>query len=55
MLEIFPVIFDIDAFRFVDLAATEEDEMWSLLDELRDYKNLIFFKSINPELLEKYK
>ncbi len=53
--EIFPVIFDIDAFRFVDLAATEEDEMWSLLDELRDYKNLIFFKSINPELLEKYK
>lgn len=53
--ETYPMMFDIDAFRYVDLAATEEDEIWSLLDELRDYKNLIFFKSITPELLEKYK
>jgi uncharacterized protein (TIGR04255 family) len=51
--EIVPVIFDIDVFREVDVSPTA-DAIWTILDELRAYKNLIFFKTLTPSLLEKY-
>jgi uncharacterized protein (TIGR04255 family) len=48
------MLFDIDAFRLVDISAVDEESIWSFLDELRAYKNLIFFNSITPSQLEKY-
>jgi uncharacterized protein (TIGR04255 family) len=48
------MLFDIDAFRQVDIPADEETAIWSLLEELRAYKNLIFFNTITPVQLEKY-
>lgn len=53
--EIPAMLFDIDAFRFTDIPATDESAMWSILEELRAYKNLIFFNSIPPTQLEKYR
>ena len=53
--DIYPIVLDIDAFRYVNLEGTNEEEIWSYLDELRQYKNLIFFKTLTPKFLEKYR
>jgi uncharacterized protein (TIGR04255 family) len=50
-----PMLFDIDVFRFTDIAATDASSIWSTLEELRAYKNMIFFNSIAPSQLEKYR
>ena len=42
-------VFDIDAFRFGDF---KEADIWNLFDELRDFKNEIFFKSLTPATLK---
>jgi uncharacterized protein (TIGR04255 family) len=52
--ETVPMLFDIDAFRLVDIPVADEETIWSFLDELRAYKNLIFFNSLTPAQLEKY-
>jgi len=50
----YPIVLDIDVFRFVQLAA-DDAEIWSIMEELRNYKNLIFFGSLNPTFLETFK
>lgn len=52
--QVLPLIFDIDVFREAAFDVNG-DEMWKALEELRNYKNEIFFNSITPrtrELLE---
>lgn len=53
--EIPTMLFDIDVFRFMELEATDESRVWSVLEELRAYKNVIFFNSVSPKQLEKYR
>ena len=50
----FPILFDIDVFRVVELRP-DTDEIWSQLQELRVYKNRIFFNSLTPKMLEGYR
>jgi uncharacterized protein (TIGR04255 family) len=50
----YPIIFDIDVFRVVELAP-DAAEIWSIMEELRNYKNLIFFGSLTPKFLETFK
>ncbi len=53
--EVPEMLFDIDAFRFTNIPMSEESTIWSILEELRVYKNVIFFNSLTPTQLEKYK
>lgn len=48
------MLFDIDVFRFTDVPASEFGGIWPILEELRAYKNMIFFNSITPTQMEKY-
>ncbi len=48
------MLFDIDVFRFTNILAGDFEEIWPLLEELRAYKNMIFFNSITPKQMEKY-
>ncbi|HTA41392.1 MAG TPA: TIGR04255 family protein [Bryobacteraceae bacterium] len=50
----FDMLFDIDVFRFTDIRASDFEEIWPTLEELRAYKNVIFFNSITPKQMEKY-
>ena len=50
----FPLIFDIDVFRDVDMS-TGDAALWSIIRDLRLYKNTIFFNSLTPTALEMYK
>jgi uncharacterized protein (TIGR04255 family) len=50
----YPFLFDIDVFRDVELAP-DAPEMWSIMEELRSLKNLIFFGSLTPTFLETFK
>jgi uncharacterized protein (TIGR04255 family) len=50
----YPIIFDIDVFRTVELTP-DDPELWSIMEQLRTYKNLIFFGSLNPTFLETFK
>jgi uncharacterized protein (TIGR04255 family) len=50
-----PTVLDIDAYKDnLDLAPTGED-VWRVLDELRTFKNRIFFSSLTEPVLESYK
>jgi uncharacterized protein (TIGR04255 family) len=44
-----PVILDIDAFRTVNFPISEDVQAWSILEELRNLKNDVFFSSITPK------
>ena len=44
-----PVIFDIDAFRVVELRPPDYEQVWSILEQLRNLKNDVFFSSITPK------
>lgn len=48
------ILFDIDVFRFPDLGPGEFGTIWTVLEELRAYKNVIFFNSITSKQMEKY-
>lgn len=48
---ILPFIFDIDVFKEERFPA-ESDEVWQIFEELRDFKNQIFFQSITPRAEE---
>jgi uncharacterized protein (TIGR04255 family) len=47
------VVLDIDVFR--EKVFTDAQEAWSVLDRLRDFKNLIFFDSITEKAAKLYK
>jgi uncharacterized protein (TIGR04255 family) len=49
-----PVILDIDAFAVKELDPQGE-ELWNILEELRDLKNRCFFGSLTDRALELYK
>ncbi len=51
---ILPIILDIDTFQESVLAA-EGAELWAKLEELRNFKNMIFFKSITEKTEELFK
>lgn len=46
--EILPIILDIDVFRQKSEGISEEDA-WKTFEQLRHFKNKIFFKSITPK------
>lgn len=46
-----PVLIDIDVYRGVEFAP-DTDEIWRLLDKMRDLKNRAFFGSLTPKALE---
>ena len=52
--KVLPLIFDIDAFKEVDLAA-EAQEIWTLVDQLRSLKNEVFFKSLTEKAKELFR
>ena len=47
----YPVILDIDAFREVVLDPADT-QLWTILEELRRFKNTIFFKTLTKLALE---
>lgn len=49
-----PIILDIDAIHHKP-DGLSEDEAWTTIENLRHFKNDIFFNSITPELKELYK
>ncbi len=49
-----PLIFDIDVFREVSFADNKA-EIWSIFDQLRQFKNDIFFNSITEKTGELFK
>lgn len=44
------LIFDIDAFQVLENVGPDFD-LWSVVADLREYKNKIFFGSVTPKLL----
>jgi uncharacterized protein (TIGR04255 family) len=48
-----PVILDIDVIK--EKAFGDESEAWSTIDQLRGFKNMIFFDSITERVVELYK
>ncbi len=52
--DVFPLIFDIDVFRDVDMDI-DDPALWRIIQSLRAYKNAIFFKSLTPATLEMFK
>ena len=52
--DVLPYIFDIDAFIVANYEPSS-DEIWSDLDRLRDFKNLIFFKSMTDKAKELFR
>ena len=48
------MLFDIDVFRFTEIPANNFEAIWRILEELRAYKNVIFFNSVTPKQMEKY-
>jgi uncharacterized protein (TIGR04255 family) len=49
-----PIILDIDIFK-INPKGFDEEEVWELLDKIRDFKNKIFYNSIKEEFLERFK
>lgn len=49
-----PVIFDIEASRSVEFDPTDAG-IWNVLDELRHFKNRIFFNSLTAKAIERYR
>lgn len=49
------MLFDIDVFRFTDIPVGDTAAIWSTMEELRAYKNVIFFNSVTSEQMEKYR
>lgn len=52
--EQYPVILDIDAFRHVSLQVDDES-IWGILQELRNFKNQVFFGSLTNSAIEGFK
>ena len=52
---ILPLILDIDVFVEGKSFAADGDEVWEQLDQLRDFKNRIFFGSLTPKALELFR
>ncbi|MBL7049251.1 MAG: TIGR04255 family protein [Nitrospira sp.] len=53
-LDAAPIILDIDAFKLKP-NGMEEKDAWEAIDQLRHFKNRIFFNSITDRLKEEYK
>jgi len=51
--EVVPIILDIDVFR-LRLEGIKEDDIWNALENLRIFKNRIFFASITKKLTEMF-
>ena len=50
-----PVIIDIDVFTVPSSANRSTEKIWSIINGLRKFKNLVFFNSITPESVELFK
>jgi uncharacterized protein (TIGR04255 family) len=48
-----PVILDVDAFRVAEFQIPGQG-MWNCLQELRNFKNLVFFESLTEKAIELY-
>lgn len=52
--KLLPIIFDIDVFRNIKLDP-QGDQIWEILEELREFKNDIFFNSITDKAKELFR
>ena len=52
--KILPLIFDIDVFREAVLNSND-DELWGIMEQLCNFKNTIFFKSITEKTKELFR
>jgi uncharacterized protein (TIGR04255 family) len=43
------ILIDIDAFQNVELGSEESEKVWTKFEELRDFKNRVFFEHITEE------
>ena len=50
---ILPIILDTDVFRS-NCGEFSTREAWDLLDNLRDYKNIVFFNMVTDKALEMF-
>lgn len=48
-------IIDIDAYRQFDSIDPEDDKIWSILEEIREVKNRVFFASLTEKMVNKLK
>ena len=46
---VFPLIFDIDVFREVNLKLSEVDKLWGIINSLREYKNCVFESTLTEK------
>lgn len=51
---IFPLIFDIDVFRLVNITP-EDSDLWKIFESLREYKNQLFMSSFTEKTKELFK
>jgi uncharacterized protein (TIGR04255 family) len=51
---VYPVILDIDVFREIKLDPSDP-QLWTILEQLRNFKNTIFFRTLTELALESYK
>jgi len=49
--EVFQLILDIDTAKITTLGP-DSPQIWTSLDQLRDFKNLIFFESLTEEAVK---
>jgi uncharacterized protein (TIGR04255 family) len=49
-----PVVLDFDIIRDCDCAGTDEEKIWSEINELRPIKNMLFFGSITEKTAERF-
>lgn len=49
-----PIILDIDVFKPVELAISDQQECWKMLEGFRDLKNKAFFDSITEKAGERF-
>ena len=49
-----PIILDIDVFKLKQ-EGIEENDAWEIIEQLRHFKNAIFFRSVTNKLKEMYK
>lgn len=47
------VLFDIDVFQMTELRP-KDSTIWEVVNDLRDYKNRIFFESLTPQLRSEF-
>jgi uncharacterized protein (TIGR04255 family) len=49
------VVLDIDVYRIITNLDAESPEVWRIIESFHDVKNRVFFNTIGPDIIERYK